>query len=147
MPPASWKARESPYDDSPEVENLVIKAPVRQEAIGGRGIFMLTNMELKPMTVKQYKEMAAKADNCPPDTSGGRAGGRGSEEGDEYTALEKRYWQGFVAKAPVYGSDNHSQTLMEDSAGEWNLSKLPTMLRSRIKAKLPGVNSPYLYMG
>ena len=120
------------------------------------------------MTVKQYKDMASKPDNSPPAFGGdgsnsnsnssssssnnnnnnNRRISRGAEDGDEYAAIEKRYWQSLVtAQAPVYGSDSHGHTLFEDCSGQWNLSSLPTMIKEKIKRKLPGINSPYLYMG
>ena len=49
-----------------------------------------------------------------------------------------RYWQGFVGKAAMYGSDNHSPTLFDSGAGAWNLGALDTILRRRIRKVMPG---------
>ena len=51
-----------------------------------------------------------------------------------------RYWQGFVGKAPMYGSDNHSTTLFDGGAGAWNLGALDTILRRRIRKVMPGAS-------
>jgi len=69
------------------------------------------------------------------------------EEEEEAWEVERRYWQGFAGKAPVYGSDNYSSTLFEACAGAWNLSRLDSLLRRRLRSTIPGVTSPYLYMG
>lgn len=47
---------------------------------------------------------------------------------------------------PLYGADLLN-TLMEDCAGEWNLNKLDTLLKSSMDNKVRGVNTPYCYIG
>lgn len=57
------------------------------------------------MTVKQYKQMAGKPDNQPPESLRARWPGSDEDEVEsfEHEGLEKKYWQGFSGKPPIYG--------------------------------------------
>ncbi|KAJ1485172.1 JmjC domain, hydroxylase-domain-containing protein [Baffinella frigidus] len=141
VPPASWKPRERPYEDSDET---VLVAPVRQEAIGHSGMYSMVNVTQKALSVKAFKELAMKPENQPPAPTWDSVGDEAMWD------LDRRYWQAFAGARPaVYGADNHSPSLMEDCAGAWNISKLDNLLWSRLNRSgvLPGVNSPYLYLG
>jgi hypothetical protein len=80
--------------------------------------------------------------------------------------IEKEYWRGLTfGQPPMYGADlKVSQssalcrrslltsppqgTLFTDETTSWNVGKLPNILtRLRLKRKLPGVTTPYLYFG
>ena len=140
VPPAGWKPRASPYEES---DDTVLVAPVRQEAVGQAGIYHMVNIKQRALSVKEFKALASKPENLPPTCSQ-------KEHDAERWELDRRYWQAFAGGRPaVYGADNHSPSLMEDCAGAWNISKLDNLLWQRLKSKgiLPGVNSPYLYLG
>jgi jumonji domain-containing protein 2 len=140
VPPAGWKPRASLYEES---DDTVLVAPVRQEAVGQAGIYHMVNIKQRALSVKEFKALASKPENLPPTCSQ-------KEHDAERWELDRRYWQAFAGGRPaVYGADNHSPSLMEDCAGAWNISKLDNLLWQRLKSKgiLPGVNSPYLYLG
>ena len=40
----------------------------------------------------------------------------------------------------MYGSDNHSPTLFDEGAGAWNLGRLDSILRRRIRKVMPGTS-------
>ncbi|PWN34488.1 JmjC-domain-containing protein [Meira miltonrushii] len=67
---------------------------------------------------------------------------------DVCRAIEKEYWRGLnYGKPPMYGADL-SGTLFTDETKDWNIGKLDNILtRLRLKRKLPGVTTPYLYFG
>lgn len=135
VPPEGWKPRTAGYETHDEI---VLDTPIRQEAMGKAGMYGVLMMQQKPMTIAQYRELAQKPENGPPPLE--------TEDPDRWE-LEKKYWQGFAGKPPVYGSDNHSKTLFEECSGAWNLSTLDTVLRRKLNVVMGGINSPMLYMG
>ncbi len=62
--------------------------------------------------------------------------------------IESEYWRSLnFGKPPMYGADLKG-TLFDDRTKHWNVGHLDNLLtRLRIKRKLPGVNTPYLYWG
>ncbi|UTT88740.1 hypothetical protein NDA17_006631 [Ustilago hordei] len=62
--------------------------------------------------------------------------------------IESEYWRSLnFGKPPMYGADLKG-TLFDDRTKHWNVGKLDNLLnRLRLKRKLPGVNTPYLYWG
>lgn len=60
--------------------------------------------------------------------------------------LEKKFWKSIgMARSSWYGADL-AGSLFADTKTPWNVANLPNLLQ-RIKGKLPGVNTPYLYFG
>ena len=49
-----------------------------------------------------------------------------------------------MGRAAVYGSDNHSPTLFDARAGAWNLARLDSILRRRIRKAMPGASTAAL---
>ena len=62
--------------------------------------------------------------------------------------LEGEYWRGLnFGKPPMYGADLKG-TLFTDDTKDWNVGKLDNLLtRLKMRKKLPGVTTPYLYLG
>ena len=62
--------------------------------------------------------------------------------------IESEYWRGLnFGKPPMYGADLKG-TLFDDRTQSWNVGKLDNLLtRLRLRRKLPGVTTPYLYWG
>ena len=73
---------------------------------------------------------------------------------DDYTPelckiLERLYWRSCgIGKPALYGADM-SGSLFDNSMTEWNVANLPSVLSRLLPpgAKVPGVNTPYLYWG
>lgn len=63
-------------------------------------------------------------------------------------AIESEYWRGLnFGKAPMYGADLKG-TLFTPATRHWNVGCLDNILtRLRLRRKLPGVTTPYLYFG
>ena len=63
--------------------------------------------------------------------------------------LERLYWRSCgIGKPALYGADM-AGSLFDNSMTEWNVANLPSVLSRLLPpgAKVPGVNTPYLYWG
>jgi hypothetical protein len=73
---------------------------------------------------------------------------------DDYTPdfcrmLERLYWRSCgIGKPALYGADM-AGSLFDSATAEWNVANLPSVLSRLLPpgAKVPGVNTPYLYWG
>lgn len=54
IPPKEWKPRKH-YDD---IDDLMIPAPIQQMVTGQSGLFTQYNIQKKPMTVKEFRQLA-----------------------------------------------------------------------------------------
>uniref|UniRef100_A0A8C9G3T4 JmjN domain-containing protein n=1 Tax=Pavo cristatus TaxID=9049 RepID=A0A8C9G3T4_PAVCR len=88
IPPKEWKPRKH-YDD---IEDLVIPAPIQQMVTGQSGLFTQYNIQKKPMTVKEFKQLANSDKYCTPRYI-------------DYEDLERKYWKNLTFVAPIYGAD------------------------------------------
>lgn len=113
VPPAGWRPRAAPYEDK---DDMVLNGPIRQEALGHAGTYQCLNVTQKPMTIGEYKKLARLPENQPPLELGLTPEERAKED---FWQLEKKYWQGFSGKPPVYGADNFSASFFEECAGAW----------------------------
>jgi len=113
VPPAGWRPRGGRYEDK---DDMLLNGPIRQEALGRAGTYQCLNVTQKPMTVGEYKKLARLPENQPPLDPGLTPEERAKED---FWQLEKKYWQGFSGKPPVYGADNFSASFFEDCAGAW----------------------------
>ncbi|CEH14859.1 DNA damage-responsive repressor GIS1/RPH1, jumonji superfamily [Ceraceosorus bombacis] len=70
------------------------------------------------------------------------------QNADTCREIEAEYWRGLnFGKPPMYGADLKG-TLFTPETTAWNVGNLPNILtRLRLKRKLPGVTTPYLYFG
>ncbi|KAF3918827.1 hypothetical protein ABW20_dc0100910 [Dactylellina cionopaga] len=59
--------------------------------------------------------------------------------------LERHYWRTLTYNSPLYGADMPG-SLFDDSTTSWNVAHLENILDC-LGAKLPGVNTAYLYLG
>ncbi|KAK6534335.1 hypothetical protein TWF281_005660 [Arthrobotrys megalospora] len=59
--------------------------------------------------------------------------------------LEKHYWRTLTYNNPLYGADMPG-SLFDETTTSWNVAKLENILDC-LGAKLPGVNTAYLYLG
>ena len=62
-------------------------------------------------------------------------------------ALERKFWRELgLGEACWYGADMKGSLFTEETT-KWNVANLPNVLnRLNLKKKLPGVNTPYLYL-
>ncbi|XP_029860231.1 lysine-specific demethylase 4C isoform X5 [Aquila chrysaetos chrysaetos] len=132
IPPKEWKPRKH-YND---IEDLVIPAPIQQIVTGHSGLFMQYNIQKKPMTVKEFKQLANSDRYCTPRYI-------------DYEDLERKYWKNLTFVAPIYGADING-SIYDEGIEEWNIAHLNTILDvvgEECGISIEGVNTPYLYFG
>ncbi|XP_067171430.1 lysine-specific demethylase 4C isoform X2 [Apteryx mantelli] len=132
IPPKEWKPRKH-YND---IEDLVIPAPIQQMVTGQSGLFTQYNIQKKPMTVKEFRQLANSDKYCTPRYI-------------DYEDLERKYWKNLTFVAPIYGADINGSIYDEDIE-EWNIAHLNTILDvvgEDCGISIEGVNTPYLYFG
>ncbi|KAM6226484.1 lysine-specific demethylase 4C isoform 7-T12 [Spheniscus humboldti] len=132
VPPKEWKPRKH-YND---IEDLVIPAPIQQMVTGQSGLFTQYNIQKKPMTVKEFKQLANSDKYCTPRYI-------------DYEDLERKYWKNLTFVAPIYGADING-SIYDEGIEEWNIAHLNTILdvvEEDCGISIEGVNTPYLYFG
>lgn len=111
------------------LEKTVVRKPVRQVALGGKGVFQLVLVERSKMSVETFRKEAEKT---PPPKG-------------PVDELERKFWKNIAFNPATYGADT-SGSFFEDCAGPWNLNKLSSLL-SRVPVSIPGVTTSFLYFG
>ncbi|XP_051644208.1 lysine-specific demethylase 4C isoform X5 [Manacus candei] len=132
IPPKEWKPRKH-YND---IEDLVIPAPIQQIVTGQSGLFTQYNIQKKPMTVKEFKQLANSDKYRTPRYT-------------DYEDLERKYWRNLTFVAPIYGADING-SIYDEGVKEWNIARLNTILDvvgEECGISIEGVNTPYLYFG
>ncbi|ETE73267.1 Lysine-specific demethylase 4C, partial [Ophiophagus hannah] len=132
IPPKEWKPRKS-YDD---IDDLMIPAPIQQMVTGQSGLFTQYNIQKKPMTVKEFRQLANSDKYCTPRHL-------------DFEDLERKYWKNLTFVAPIYGADINGSIYNKD-VNEWNIAHLNTILdivEEDCGISIEGVNTPYLYFG
>uniref|UniRef100_A0A8C8ARA5 [histone H3]-trimethyl-L-lysine(9) demethylase n=1 Tax=Otus sunia TaxID=257818 RepID=A0A8C8ARA5_9STRI len=132
IPPKEWKPRKH-YND---IEDLVIPAPIQQMVTGQSGLFTQYNVQKKPMTVKEFKQLANSDKYRTPRYI-------------DYEDLERKYWKNLTFVAPIYGADING-SIYDEGIKEWNIAHLNTILdvvEEECGISIEGVNTPYLYFG
>ncbi|XP_074713372.1 lysine-specific demethylase 4C isoform X12 [Strix uralensis] len=132
IPPKEWKPRKH-YND---IEDLVIPAPIQQMVTGQSGLFTQYNVQKKPMTVKEFKQLANSDKYRTPRYI-------------DYEDLERKYWKNLTFVAPIYGADING-SIYDEGIEEWNIAHLNTILdvvEEECGISIEGVNTPYLYFG
>nr|XP_046216258.1 lysine-specific demethylase 4A-like isoform X3 [Oncorhynchus gorbuscha] len=132
VPPKDWRPRKS-YDD---IDDLVIPAPIQQVVTGQSGLFTQSNIQKKPMTVREFRKTANSDNFCSPRYA-------------DIEELERKYWKSVTFNSPIYGADVNG-TLYDPDVTDWNIGKLNTILDTVEHANgitIEGVNTPYLYFG
>ncbi|NWT03693.1 KDM4C demethylase, partial [Mionectes macconnelli] len=119
-----------------DIEDLVIPAPVQQIVTGQSGLFTQYNIQKKPMTVKEFKQLANSNKYRTPRYT-------------DYEDLERKYWRNLTFVAPIYGADING-SIYDEGIKEWNIAHLNTILdvvEEECGISIEGVNTPYLYFG
>lgn len=134
IPPPEYVPRKSGYD----LDNLkiTIPAPIEQIVSGKQGIYQQINVQKRPMTVKQFRDLALSDRYQTP-------------KHFDYEDLERKYWKNVTYIAPIYGADV-AGTLTDPDVTSWNINNLGTILDYVNKdygISIAGVNTAYLYFG
>ncbi|KAG9343245.1 hypothetical protein JZ751_014225 [Albula glossodonta] len=132
IPPGEWRPCQS-YDST---EEMLIPAPIMQVVTGQSGLFTQYNIQKKPMTVREYCQLASSSRYCTPPHQ-------------DFHDLERKYWKNLTFFPPIYGADV-SGSLYDQDVAEWNIGHLHTvldMVEQESGTIIKGVNTPYLYFG
>lgn len=133
IPPPEWIARNS-YDI--EEINMTIPTPICQVVSGKQGEYQQINIQKRPMTLRQFRELANSERFHTP-------------KHFDYDDLERKYWKNVTYIAPIYGADVNG-SLTDPEVKEWNINSLGTILDYVNKdygIDIDGVNTAYLYFG
>jgi hypothetical protein len=130
-----------------------VKRPIKQNAIGGKGLYVNVHEEKRSMKLSEFKR-AAKSKEFAPPVDGAGARGLSDAEVDQ---LERYFWRNVLFNAPMYGADcpaprgfrpDGREGLFDPAVcGSWDLGNLPSLLTTGVKRRVPGVNTPFLYVG
>lgn len=134
IPPPEWQPRKKGYnlDDL----DMTIPAPICQVVTGKQGLYQQINIQKKPMTVKEFCELANSERYRTPKHS-------------SYEDLERKYWKNITYVSPIYGADV-SGSITDADVEEWNINKLGSILdyvNEDYGISIDGVNTAYLYFG
>jgi len=133
IPPKEWYA--SKHYDMEKIGDMVIDSPIAQLVTGQQGVYQQFNVQQKPLTVRELKEMAESDKYRPP-------------EGD-VEKVERAYWKNITFNPPIYGADV-AGSIYDPDVQSWNINHLNTILdliESEKNVKILGVNTAYLYFG
>ncbi|XP_030375716.1 probable lysine-specific demethylase 4B isoform X6 [Scaptodrosophila lebanonensis] len=135
VPPPEWVPRKSGYSDL-DALNVTIPAPICQVVTGKQGYYQQINIQKKPLTVKQFGELASTERYATP-------------KHFDYEDLERKYWKNITYVAPIYGADV-SGSITDPDQDSWNINRLGTILdfvNKDYNIQIDGVNTAYLYFG
>ncbi|XP_073848965.1 uncharacterized protein isoform X2 [Musca autumnalis] len=135
VPPPEWVPRKQGYDDLDALK-ITIPAPICQVVTGKQGLYQQINIQKKPLTVKQFRDLANTERYCPP-------------KHFDYEDLERKYWKNITYVAPIYGADV-SGSITDPDQDSWNINRLGTILdyvNEDYGIQIDGVNTAYLYFG
>lgn len=135
IPPKEWIPRKNGYDNLDDL-NITIPAPICQVVTGKQGRYQQVNIQKKPLTVSQFKELAETKRYETPSHF-------------DYEDLERKYWGNVSYCPPIYGADVCG-SITDPHVNEWNINKLGTILDyvgEDYGVKIDGVNTAYLYFG
>ncbi|KAL9655048.1 hypothetical protein ABK040_008831 [Willaertia magna] len=138
VPPKEWFPHHYTLDNI----DFEIATPIIQYNSGGKGIYQQVHEETKASTFKQWeKRVTEKAPKIPDNLK---------KEEEILDFMERRIWKNVLFRPAIYGSDLYG-SLFTDDCPSWNLRNLDSYLSRILKlqgnAVLPGINSPYLYVG
>eukprot|EP01088_Endostelium_zonatum_P018573 TRINITY_DN6009_c0_g1_i1.p1 TRINITY_DN6009_c0_g1~~TRINITY_DN6009_c0_g1_i1.p1 ORF type:complete len:469 (-),score=130.81 TRINITY_DN6009_c0_g1_i1:28-1401(-) len=166
VPPESWLARYSDYDDGTiskrhEPDEVIIRTPIRQVVSGKNGVYQIMNVVEKDRTLRAFRMEAEKqdADNI----YTGKF--KDKSQRPSIKQIESNFWKTLTSNSPLYGADMEG-TFFEESksnsnsnsnsdfnpgpqsiSNPWDLMHLDSLLLRKLGPGVPGVTTPYLYFG
>lgn len=113
---------------------MKIPNPIQQVVLGGDGVYQLTGISKRWMSVQTFHEWATSERYKTP-------------RYDDYDHLERIYWENITGTAPIYGTDVDG-TLTDSDVKIWNCNNLGTILnhvRDDYNLPIRGVITSYIY--
>jgi len=128
--------------------DMTLPTPIKQVVRGIGGIYEYTLLDMEPMSLAEYRE---RADEYLKSQVGA------SSDDVSIEMLERKFWKrlGPTMAPPLYGADMEGTLFKRsDYCCGWNISQLHSCLDllqydqpDDQKAGIPGVTTPYLYVG
>ncbi|CAD5215431.1 unnamed protein product [Bursaphelenchus xylophilus] len=139
VPPKEWSPRPKRGLSYSEVDDYIIKAPVKEtiaNASYGGAYIKENKIYRKEMSVKQFRQLALSQHYVNP------------RQDLELRDIERQFWRTLCVGEPIYGADTPG-SLYDKEVEEFKITELKTILDllDDCKMKIPGVNTPYLYFG
>ncbi len=117
----------------------MVNGPIEQNIFGKSGVYECLHIQKKSMSFKEYKTKLGLFDKI--------TEGLSTDEIEAMVTMKLwQFWKNIVFSPPLYGADLLN-TLMDDTAGSWNLNKLDSVLNQAIDVNVKGVTSSYCYIG
>jgi len=135
--PREWVPRKQGYN--PSDFDITIPGPVQQNISCTEvdGAFKtIADRSIPPITIEKYMKLATGKKYLTP-------------AHNSYEELEQLYWKennDETKLAPIYGADVE-QSITDPEVDVWNIKKLDSILTDVLDEQIPGVNTPYLYVG
>ena len=135
--PREWVPRKQGYN--PSDFDIVIPGPVQQNisCTDIDGAFKtIADRSIPPIDIEKYMKLATGSKYLTPSHN-------------SYEELEQLYWKENLDEtklAPIYGADVEI-SITDPEVDVWNIKKLDSILTDVLDEQIPGVNTPYLYVG
>merc|ERR1719452_389683 len=135
--PREWIPRKQGYN--PSDFDITIPGPVQQNISCGEvdGAFKtIADRSIPPINIEKYMKLTTGDKYLTP-------------AHNSYEELEELYWKenrDDTKLAPIYGADVE-ESITDPEVDVWNIKKLNSILTDVLDEQIPGVNTPYLYVG
>lgn len=130
--------------------DLIVEGPIKQHVSGIGGIYEYALVDIPTMTLSKFRE---KADEYWTQQVN-RVLDNDSYNNDDFCDnLANHFWRRLGPTTPpsMYGADMEGSLFGGDDASGWSLAKLDNCLQllsaDQGSTELPGVTTPYLYVG
>ncbi len=140
--------RGSQWESGTILGDMKLPSPIKQVLRGIGGIYEYTFLDLAPMSVAEYRQMAD-------DYLKSQVGTNANEVSIDM--LQRKFWKrlGPTMQPALYGADMEGTLFREnDYCCGWNISQLHSCLELLLSDQpddhhggIPGVTTPYLYFG
>jgi len=131
---------------------MIVRGPIKQHISGIGGVYEFALLDAPAMTLSEFRE---KADDYRKSQLSGRATDNvdGDLDDEACDDLARRFWKRLGPTTPpsMYGADMEGSLFDGDTASGWSLEVLDNCLKllsaDHAAGEVPGVTTPYLYVG
>ena len=130
--------------------DMIVEGPIRQHISGIGGVYEYALLDTPAITLSQFREKADEYRKKQVHTA---------DDGEKYNddefcdELAKQFWRRLGPTTPpsMYGADMEGSLFDGDKASGWSLECLDNCLQllsaDQASSAMPGVTTPYLYIG
>jgi jumonji domain-containing protein 2 len=145
IPPPGWRPNEKYLGKENEID-FPIQTAITQHTTGAKGVYLQMHEELPnlPIRFTKFKKMIMEPPKLDKELE------EQSTPSQEFGFIERKYWKNILFQPAIYASDIPGSLFDAEICNAWNLQNLNTVLQKQFKKHdvcIPGVNSPFLYVG